>query len=129
MDPTAVPDELARVRAGTRIRLFYVEQGDRYSVSGTLRSLRGGEVTIAPDDGGEITVPVAAVNCFYVPKPPAARASLLAPLRAALRRLAPSGEPRPLARPPEDAPAAATPPPDTEAPRMPKQRVVPALDR
>jgi hypothetical protein len=129
MDPIVVPDELARVREGTRIRLFYREQGDRYACSGTLRSLRGGEVMIAPDNGGELTVAVSAVTCFYVPKPTGARAPLLRALGAALRRLVPADEPRPLARLPEDAAAPARPDSSSRSPRAPEQPVVPALER
>jgi hypothetical protein len=142
MDPSAVPRELARVRAGTRLRLFYVEQGDRYAVSGTLRSVAAGRVTIAPDDGGELTVGVSTVNCFYVPRPPAARASLLGSLRTALRRVPPSVDARPLAAPPEGGPgpsplpgderASARPRPaasDGEAPRALEQEPVPVIGR
>ena len=104
MDPASIPTELARVPAGTRIRLFWREHDDRLAASGALGSLAGGRVRIAPDDGGELEVALADVTCFYVPKPIQRRASRFAPLRAALARLAPQGDPIPLARAPEARP-------------------------
>jgi hypothetical protein len=90
VDPSFIPAELARVRAGTRVRLFHRNGADRVATSGSLRSVRAGEVTIAPDEGGELTVALAAVTCFYVPKPFRGRAAAVASLRAALQRLVPS---------------------------------------
>ena len=68
MDPEAIPHELARLQPGTRIRLFHREGSDRRATSGSVISVGGGRVTMAPDDGGELTVLVSAVTCFYVPK-------------------------------------------------------------
>jgi hypothetical protein len=121
MDPASIPGELARLRAGTRIRLFHREGSDRIATSGTLLSVGAGEVTIAPDDGGELSVAVSAVTCFYVPKPSAGRASPFAALRAALRRVARAGEPVLLARMPDETP-------DTPAPETP-ERPPPAAQR
>ena len=83
MDAAEAPAALARLRPGVRIRLFWIEQGDRYAATGTLLSHGPAQVTLAPDDGGELTVPLAAVTCFYVPKPVGAP-SLFARLRRAL---------------------------------------------
>lgn len=101
MDAAQVPTALSRLRAGARIRLFWIEQGDRYSASGTLLSAGPAEVRIAPDEGGELTVPMAAVNCFYLPKPPGGGPSLLARLwraqRGAGRSTGPDDQPGPVA--------------------------------
>jgi hypothetical protein len=125
MDPAAVPGELARVRAGTRIRLFWLEQEDRYAASGTLLNVDSAHVTIAPDDGGKLAVPLSAVNCFYVPRPYAGHASRFASLRAALRRLGPRGRPAPLARRPEEPPPSPSAHPE---PRMAQPEEAAALD-
>jgi hypothetical protein len=88
MDAAEASAALPRLRPGTRIRLFWIEQGDRYAATGTLRSVGPAEATLAADGGEELTVPVSAVTCFYLRKPPRARPSLVGRLREALRMTA-----------------------------------------
>lgn len=78
MHPADVPAGLAELSPGTRIRLFWIEQGDRYAATGTLVSAGPSVVRIASEEGGELSIPVSAVNCFYLPKPRLTRAGWFA---------------------------------------------------
>jgi hypothetical protein len=89
MDPASIRAELARLCAGTRVRLFHREGAERRATSGKLLSVGTSSVTIAPDAGGVLEVPVSTLTCFYVPKPFAGSAAPFAALRRELGRLAP----------------------------------------
>ena len=89
MDPASIRAELARLSAGTRVRLFHCEGAERRATSGKLVSVGSESVTLAPDAGGVLKVSVSNLTCFYVPKPSAGSATPFAALRRALGRLAP----------------------------------------
>lgn len=60
-------DQLERLPPGARLRLFHLEDGERRATSGVLLGVSGGKLHLAPDAGGRIEVPLAAVTCFYAP--------------------------------------------------------------
>jgi hypothetical protein len=80
-----VADRLARVRPGARIRLFFVVQGDKHAVSGTLLGMTAASVRVDTDGDGELSVPTAALTCMYLPKRPST--SLAGRIERALRAL------------------------------------------
>ncbi len=93
-----VVDRLTRVRPGTRIRLFWLEKGEKRALSGTLLEVAGGSVLLRPDGEPDTRIATASLTCMYLPKPPTtslgARGAGRPAVRRALRPLCPAPAPR-----------------------------------
>lgn len=64
-------DDLARLRLGTRVRLYHLIDGERRATSGTLVSVRDGIVRVRPLSGAdEQMVELANIHDMTVAEPP-----------------------------------------------------------
>ena len=62
-----IAEELARIRPGTRVRVYHRAGAERFATSGTLVSLADGVVRVVPLTGSEeLAIEVAAVTCVNV---------------------------------------------------------------
>jgi hypothetical protein len=63
-----VPEQLARVGPGRRVRVFHRDGERRVATSGTVVSLQGGVLTVTPLDGGcPLRVATDDITCMYLP--------------------------------------------------------------
>jgi len=68
--PESVPEQLARVGPGTRVRIFHRDGERKVATSGTVVELRDACLTVAPLGGGEpLRVPIDRIRCMYLPRP------------------------------------------------------------
>ena len=66
--PASVPELLARVAPGVRVRVFHTDGDLRRATSGTVVSLRDGVLTVTPLEGGcPLRVATDAISCMYLP--------------------------------------------------------------
>jgi len=69
LEPSAsVPEQLARVAPGTRVRLFHTADGHKRATSGTVVSVVDGVLTVRPLEGGDpLRVAADDITCMYLP--------------------------------------------------------------
>jgi hypothetical protein len=66
--PASVPEQLARVGPGTRVRIFHTDGERRLATSGTVVELRKACLTLTPLGGGApLRVPIDRISCMYLP--------------------------------------------------------------
>jgi hypothetical protein len=66
--PESVPELLARVEPGMRVRIFHMDGERKVATSGTVVILRDACLTVAPLGGGEpLRVPIDQISCMYLP--------------------------------------------------------------
>jgi hypothetical protein len=63
-----VPEQLARVGPGTRVRVFHGDGEHKVATSGTVLELRDACLTLTPLGGGApLRVPIDRITCMYLP--------------------------------------------------------------
>jgi hypothetical protein len=63
-----VPELLARVERGTRVRIFHRDGERKLATSGTVVALQDGVLTVTPLQGGcPVSVATADITCMYLP--------------------------------------------------------------